>query len=217
MPLCEVCVDSVAGALAAAQGGADRVELCANLVEGGTTPSTGMIRAVARACPLPMMVMIRPRGGHFCFSPTEIETMRAEADAVLAEDVAGIVIGALTNDGQIDVPICREMRRLAGGRSVTFHRAFDQVAEPFAALESLIELGIDRVLTSGQAPSAWAGKERLGHMVRAARQRIVVMPGCGVPRRMYGKSCRRRARRRFTLVEANWRIRLWDIGESRYP
>ena len=107
--LLEVCIDSVAGALAAAEGGADRVELCANLVEGGTTPSTGMIRAVRRAVDLPIMVMIRPRGGHFCFSPLEFDTMRAEAEAVLAEDVAGIVIGILDARGGVDLPRCAQL------------------------------------------------------------------------------------------------------------
>jgi copper homeostasis protein len=179
-PLCEVCVDSVAGAIAAEQGGADRIELCANLVEGGTTPSAGMIRAVCDAISLPVMVMIRPRGGHFCYDASEITTMRYEAAAVLATDVAGIVIGALHGDGSIDHATCVQLCQAAQGRSVTFHRAFDQVADPFAALETLVTLGINRVLTSGQADSAWQGMSRLRQLVQLAASRISIMAGGGI-------------------------------------
>jgi copper homeostasis protein len=180
MIITEVCIDSVAGAQAAEQGGADRVELCANLLEGGTTPSAGMIRSVRRSTSLPVMVMIRPRGGHFCFSPAELATMRAEAEAALEEGIAGIVIGALRVDGGVDESTCAMLRELDGGHSVTFHRAFDQTKEPFTALETLIKLGVARVLTSGQAPSAWEGRERLRQLVEAARGRIAIMAGAGI-------------------------------------
>jgi copper homeostasis protein len=126
------------------------------------------------------MVMIRPRAGHFCFDTAEIATMRSEAAAVLDDGAAGIVIGALRGDGLIDETTCAQLREMARDRQVTFHRAFDQVSEPFAALNRLINLGIDRVLTSGQAPSAWEGRERLRELVEAAAGRIVIMPGCGV-------------------------------------
>jgi copper homeostasis protein len=139
-----------------------------------------MIRAVRRASSLPVMVMIRPRGGHFCFSPRELDSMRLEAEAVLAEDVAGIVIGALLPDGSVDEATCAELCAAARGRSVTFHRAFDQVADPWQALEQLVRLGIDRVLTSGQAPSAWVGRDRLRQLVQVAAGRIAIMPGGGV-------------------------------------
>lgn len=177
---CEVCIDSVAGAMAAEQGGANRVELCANLVEGGTTPSTGMIRAVLQACSLPVMAMIRPRGGHFSFTSDEVEVMRREAEAVLSEPVAGIVIGALQPDGTVDAATCRMLMSLAAGRSVTFHRAFDQVRDPASALETLIELGVDRVLTSGLAITAEQGLEQLRLLGEQAAGRISIMPGSGV-------------------------------------
>ncbi len=176
----EVCIDSVEGAIAAEQGGADRVELCANLLEGGTTPSAGMIRCVLQATCLPVMVMIRPRGGHFCFTAQEHGVMRAEAEMVLNQPVGGIVIGALTDAGEIDQPNCRALIHLAAGRSVTFHRAFDQVADPHRGLETLVDLGVDRVLTSGQAPSAEAGLARLRELAAAASGRLSIMPGCGV-------------------------------------
>jgi copper homeostasis protein len=178
--LCEVCIDSVEGARAAELGGADRVELCANLVEGGTTPSTGMIRAVLEACSLPVMVMIRPRGGHFTFTPDEVEVMCLEAEAVLSEPIAGIVIGALHADGSVDRATCEKLIELAVGRSVTFHRAFDQVRNPDTALEALVELRIDRVLTSGQAISAEQGLDQLTRLNARAARRISIMPGCGV-------------------------------------
>lgn len=179
-PLLEVCIDSVAGAQAAEQGGADRLELCANLLEGGTTPSTGMIRSVLAATSLPVMVMIRPRGGHFTFDAQEQQVMYREAEAVLREGVAGIVIGALRTDGSVDDAYCRRLLELRGQCSVTFHRAFDQVADPFAALETLVSLGVDRILTSGLAPTALEGISLLRELHDCARGRISIMPGCGV-------------------------------------
>ena len=178
--LCEVCIDSVQGAVAAADGGADRVELCANLVEGGTTPSTGMIRAVLAACSLPVMVMIRPRGGHFVFNATEQTTMLRELEAVLAEPVAGVVVGAVRTNGELDEACVRKLCELTRGRSITFHRAFDQVRDPAHTLAQLIDCGVDRILTSGQAPTAVQAVERLRDLVLVAAGRCSIMPGCGV-------------------------------------
>lgn len=180
-PLLEVCIDSVDGARAAEQGGADRLELCANLLEGGTTPSLGMVRAVLAATHLPVMVMIRPRGGHFCYARDEERVMEYDVAAFCEERIAGIVIGPLTSDGTIDAECCRNLMNLRGARqSVTFHRAFDQVANPFTALEVLVHLQVDRVLTSGQAPTASDGIASLSQLVRQAAGRIAIMPGCGV-------------------------------------
>ena len=187
----EVCIDSVESALAAERGGADRLELCTNLVEGGTTPSLGMVRAVLGATRLPVMVMIRPRGGHFHYNAQERDVMVRDVAALVQEPVAGIVVGPLTPDGAVDVECCRELLDAAGcvaggggtatrRASVTFHRAFDQVADPAGALETLVELGMHRVLTSGQCPTAPEGLANLSALVRQARDRIVVMPGCGV-------------------------------------
>ncbi|WP_419189549.1 copper homeostasis protein CutC [Stieleria marina] len=176
----EVCIDSVQGALAAEAGGADRLELCGNLIQGGTTPSTGLIRSVLAATRLPVMVMIRPRGGSFCYNTDELETMFAEADSVLSESIPGIVIGSLTTDGDVDLPTCTRLCEMAGPRSVTFHRAFDHARDAETALQHLIELGIDRVLTSGQAPTAPQGIPLLRALIDQAANEIVVMPGCGI-------------------------------------
>lgn len=189
--LLEICIDSVQSALAAEQGGADRLELCANLVEGGTTPSLGMVRAVLAATRLPVMVMIRPRGGHFHYRAEERDVMLRDVAALVQEPVAGIVVGPLRSDGSVDVECCRELLDAArraprpagpglGRPSVTFHRAFDQVADPRRELETLVDLGVDRVLTSGQCPTAPEGLSNLATLVRQAGDRLVVMPGCGV-------------------------------------
>ncbi|MDG2385371.1 MAG: copper homeostasis protein CutC [Pirellulaceae bacterium] len=177
---CEVCIDSRQGAVTAHQFGADRVELCGNLVEGGTTPTAGMIESVAAATPLPVMVMLRPRGGDFCFDRDEVGVMLAELDFVKRQDIAGIVIGALSPDGNLDLPTCRALCRHADGLEITFHRAFDQTVDPFATLEQLIELGVDRILTSGQAPSAEQGVLLLKKLVEQADGRISIMPGAGI-------------------------------------
>ncbi len=178
--LLEVCVDSVAGARAAEQGGADRIELCANLIEGGTTPSSGMIRAVLEQTRLPVMVMIRPRGGDFCFDREELRTVQYELEAVLELPVAGIVFGALTPDGQIDVDACQAVCRQAANVSKTFHRAFDHTRNAPNALRQLLELPFDRLLTSGQQATAVAGLSLLRELIHNSEGRIRVMPGSGV-------------------------------------
>jgi copper homeostasis protein len=146
----EICVDSAAGVRAAKDAGARRVELCADLLEGGITPSLGMIRQARKVSGIGLNVMIRPRGGDFLFNTDEFAAMRADIETVKAEGADGVVIGLLTAAGEIDGPRTREMIALARPLSVTFHRAFDVAAEPFRALETLIELGVDRVLTSGR-------------------------------------------------------------------
>lgn len=179
-PWLEVCVDSVEGCLAAHAGGADRVELCASLVEGGTTPSSGMLAAAFRAVPLPIMVMIRPRGGDFLYSSHELEAMKLDIAAAKSSGAHGVVLGLLRSDGTIDEERTRTLIVLSRPLEVTFHRAFDMTRDPFEALEVLVRLGVERVLTSGQEKSAVECLSRIAELIRASAGRIAVMPGGGV-------------------------------------
>jgi copper homeostasis protein len=177
----EICIDSVAGAIAAEKAGAQRVELCAALFEGGLTPTLGTVRAaLAAVSSITVNVIVRPRGGDFIFDEHEVAAMEHD-DALIREAGAdGVVIGALTPAGAIDRPVVERLLAAAGGLPVTFHRAFDMAADPFAALEELIELGVDRVLTSGQDVSVLEGAPLIAELVRRAGDRIIVMPGGGV-------------------------------------
>jgi copper homeostasis protein len=181
--ICEICVDSVAGVRAAAHAGAQRVELCADLLEGGITPSLGAIRQARTVAGVDLNVMIRPRGGDFLFNDDEFATMRADIETAKAEGANGVVIGLLTAAGEIDGTRTHELVALARPLSVTFHRAFDVAAEPFSALERLIELGVDRVLTSGQEPSVLEGLPLIVELTKRAGDRIVIMPGGGITAR----------------------------------
>ena len=181
--ICEICVDSVAGVRAARHAGAQRVELCADLLEGGITPSLGMIRQARKVSGIDLNVMIRPRGGDFLFNDDEFAAMRADIETAKAEGVNGVVIGLLTAAGEIDAARTRELVALARPLSVTFHRAFDVAAEPFRALETLIALGVDRVLTSGQEPSVLEGLPLIVELMKRAGERIVIMPGGGITAR----------------------------------
>jgi len=179
----EICVDSVAGVRAAKEAGAHRVELCAALLEGGLTPSRGMIRQARKIDGIGLNVMIRPRGGDFLFDDDEMATMRSDIETAKTEGADGVVIGLLTPEGEIDVLRTRELTSLARPLSVTFHRAFDMIRDPFPALETLIALGIDRVLSSGQEGTVLEGLPLIAEMVRRAGDRIVVMPGGGITSR----------------------------------
>ena len=179
----EICVDSVAGVRAAKTAGADRVELCADLLEGGTTPSLGMTREARKVAGIGLNVMIRPRGGDFLFDDDEFAIMKADIDTAKAEGADGVVIGLLTADGVIDAERTRELVARARPLSVTFHRAFDMTPDPFAALETLVGLGVDRVLTSGQEASVLEGLPLVAELVRRAGNRIIVMPGGGITAR----------------------------------
>lgn len=178
----EVCIDSVEGALAAAAGGADRVELCADLVEGGTTPSAGTIAAVREAVGigLGLVVLVRPRAGDFLYSPAEIDVLHRDIAIAKAAGADGVAIGMLARDGRVDSELVGRASALARPMQVTFHRAFDLTSEPFEALEALLALGVDRLLTSGQAPSAPEGAALLGSIVQRAEGRLAVMAGGGV-------------------------------------
>jgi copper homeostasis protein len=176
--LVEACVDSVASALAAERGGAGRVELCDNLFDGGTTPSAGMIAAVKAAVHIPVFVIVRPRGGGFVYEPDEFGVMRLDIEAARMLGADGVVLGAL-RDGAIDGEQLEPLVA-AAELPVTFHRAFDLVHDQERALETLIHLGVQRVLTSGGAPTALEGVERIAALSRRAAGQIAVMAGGGV-------------------------------------
>ncbi len=179
----EICVDSAAGAFAAQQGGADRVELCDNLIEGGTTPSAGCIKVVRQGLKIGLQVIIRPRGGDFLYSEHELAVMRE--DIRIAKDLgaSGVVLGCLTASGGIDRDRTAELIALARPMNVTFHRAFDMCRDPRQALEDLVALSADRVLTSGQEASCLEGLELIASLHKQAAGRIIVMPGGGITMR----------------------------------
>lgn len=176
----EVCANSVESCLAAQDGGADRVELCAGISEGGTTPSLGEITVARELIHIKLHAIIRPRGGDFLYN--EIESRIMEKDIHLAREagVDGVVFGCLTPNGEIDIPLTKRLINAAQGLSVTFHRAFDQCIEPLKAMEQLIESGCDRILTSGQKPTAGEGISLIKELIRKANDRIIILPGSGI-------------------------------------
>ena len=184
----EVCVDSTASALAAKRGGAHRLELCADLIVGGTTPSLALLRQVKAATGLPVRALLRPRFGDFCYDSYELAQMEQCAAELVAAGADGIVTGALTPDGALDVDALRPVYAAAtraaqaAGRPValTLHRAFDVCRDPFAALDAAKQLGLATILTSGQAASAPAGAQLLRALVAAAGQQIEILAGAGV-------------------------------------
>jgi copper homeostasis protein len=178
--LLEICVDDVEGALAAEAGGADRIELCSGLSEGGITPSLGLVRQVlAGVQRIAVNVIVRPRGGDFVYAPAELDAVLADLEE-LGRHRVGAVVGALTPDGEIDRAALRRIREACPGASLTFHKAFDATADLGRSLETLIDFGVDRVLTSGGRATALEGADVLAGLVRQAAGRIVVMAGGGV-------------------------------------
>ena len=176
----EICANSVSSCKAAQEGGADRVELCAGIPEGGTTPSAGMIRSARMSVNIELNVIIRPRGGDFLYSAGEVEEMLYDIETARKLGADGLVFGALTPDGDVDMEVMERLMTAAEGLPVTFHRAFDHTADPLAAMEKIIGLGCVRILTSGQKPDAMQGADMLATLVKAAAGRIIIMPGCGV-------------------------------------
>jgi copper homeostasis protein len=178
--LIEAAVESLQDALAAEADGANRLELCANLGEGGTTPSANLVAAVLGKTTLPVFAMIRARGGGFVYSDDEIATMTTDIAHVKSLGVAGIVTGALTPDARVDVDCTRTLMSAAAGLPVTFHRAFDRAPNHAGALEQLIQLGVSRVLTSGGAATALEGASAIAALVAQARDRIAILAGGGI-------------------------------------
>jgi copper homeostasis protein len=176
----EICVDSVESAAAAERGGAQRVELCSDLLEGGITPSAGLISLVRRRIRIDLFVMIRPRGGDFAYTREEFDLMREDIRQARKLGADGIVLGVLDEQARIDVPRTRELVRLARPLPVTFHRAIDMTADPETALDEVMKTGAARVLTSGGAPNVMQGLAQVARMVRAADERITVMAGGGL-------------------------------------
>lgn len=177
--LLEICVDDAAGLAAAVAGGADRIELCSALALGGLTPSPGLIE-LAKACPVPVHAMIRPRAGDFVFGAADIDAMKADIDCVGAAGLAGVVLGASRPDGRLDRGVLGTLRARSSGLGTTLHRAFDVVPDFAEALDCAVDLGFARVLTSGGRPTAIEGIAELERIVALAAGRISIMPGSGV-------------------------------------
>jgi copper homeostasis protein len=176
----EVCIESAESAIAAEAGGANRVELCDNLMEGGTTPSAGMVALTMEKVDIDVMMMIRPRGGDFLYTDLEFEIMLRDIEEAKRLGVHGVVFGLLTHDGKIDKERTATLIEAARPMKVTVHRAFDMTVDPFEALEDLISLGVDRLLSSGQEPSTDKGIPLLTKLVEQAGDRMIILPGCGI-------------------------------------
>ena len=176
----EICANSVASCIAAQEGGANRVELCAGIPEGGTTPSYGMIRSARECISIALNVIIRPRGGDFLYSEEEINEMLYDIKVAKELGADGLVFGCLLPDGSVDKVNMARLMEAAGDTPVTFHRAFDHSSDPIQALEDIIELGCARILTSGCRPTALEGAGLLAKLVEKAGDRLIIMPGCGV-------------------------------------
>ena len=180
MPLLEIAAASIASALAAQEGGADRIELCANLREGGTTPSHGTLVEARKRLRIPIHVLVRARGGDFLYDEAEAAAMLGDVEDCVHSGADGVVIGALDADGDVAVGSCQAMIDAAEWLGVTFHRAFDLARDPHRALEDIVSLGCERILTSGQRESAPEGAALIRALVDQAAGRIVIMPGAGV-------------------------------------
>ena len=178
----EICAASPEDCTVAEQGGADRVELTCALMLGGLTPSAGALRESRAAIRIPIIAMIRPRAGGFCYSASEFKVMQRDVEAALAEAADGIAFGILTPQGEVDVARCQQIVKLAGGRQVVFHRAFDVVPDPLTALEQLIGLGVTRVLTSGQEANAYNGAANIARYIQHVAGRLEILPAGGINR-----------------------------------
>ncbi len=189
--LVEACVESLEESLVAQRAGANRLELCDNLAVGGTTPSPELIDAVRAAVNIPVMVMIRPRGGSFVHTAQELDHMRRDLDMALAHEVDGVVLGILDDENAVDAERVAEFVNLAQGTPVTFHKAFDVISDRRAGLDALIDAGITRLLTSGGAPTALGGADELSKLVDQSDGRIAIMAGGKVRGSNVGEIVRR--------------------------
>ena len=176
----EVCVDSAESALAAAKGGASRLELCQNLVIGGTTPGSKLFEVIRRQTTIPIHALIRPRFGDFCYTPYELEEICEEVAMYRELGAEGVVIGVLKEDGTMNMTAMEQLMEAANGMSVTLHRAFDVCRDPKEALEQAVSLGMNTILTSGQQNSAVKGAELLAELQRQAAGRIRIQAGGGI-------------------------------------
>lgn len=176
----EICVDNIESAIDAQNAGADRIELCGNLIEGGTTPGFGTISSARNSLKIGLHVIIRPRGGDFLYTDLEYDIMRREIDVCGECGVNGIVLGILRSDGTVDVERTSKLVELAHPMSATFHRAFDVCVEPVKGLEDVIVTGAKRLLTSGQQAKAGDGVYLISQLVVQAGKRIIIMPGSGI-------------------------------------
>lgn len=178
--LLEICAFSLPAAIAAQRAGADRIEWCCGPEEGGMTPSAGLIRTAREVLQIPLYPIIRPREGDFLYTEEEFTVMLRDVQFCKEVGCDGVVIGILMSDGSVDTARCAKLVATAYPLGVTFHRAFDRASDPFAALETIIGIGCERILTSGQRPVATEGAGLIAELVREADDRIVIMPGSGV-------------------------------------
>lgn len=178
--LLEVCIENIESILIAEKANASRIEFCADLCEGGITPSLGMFRTARKLSKLPFNVMIRPRGGNYIYSKNEYKTMVEDVHIFREEGADAIVFGILDSKANIDIERTQKIIAEAGNLSVTFHRAFDETSDGYKSLDQLIELGVDRVLTSGLSPCVTDGTQILKGLIQRASDKIIVMPGCGI-------------------------------------
>jgi len=178
--LIEICCGSLDDAFVAEKVGADRIELNSCLLQGGLTPSLGTLIEVKERVKIPVVAMVRPRGAGFCYTDAEIDVMMRDAEIFVNHGADGIVFGFLNADGTIDLKNTEKMVKIIGSKEVVFHRAFDVVPDPFKALDQLIELGVTRVLTSGQEPTVYEGAPLIAELIKYAKGRIQILPGGGI-------------------------------------
>lgn len=184
-PKIEICLENIESIIAAEEGGADRVEFCSDLFEGGLTPSLGMFRTARKHCSIDMNVMIRPRGGDFCYSDIEFDTMLENTKIFREEGANAIVFGILNPDGTIDKERSEKLIEVARPLEVTFHRAIDMSVNAIDSLKTLIDLKVERVLTSGLEATVMEGLITLKEMIAYAKDDIIIMPGCGISERNF--------------------------------
>lgn len=183
----EVCLDSIDSAINAQKGGADRIELCDNMFHGGTTPSYGIIKVVRELLSIDVNVIIRPRGGDFLYSESDFKSMIYDIDMCKSLGVNGVVFGILKGDGSVDIKRCSRLIEAARPMTATFHRAFDVARDPFQALEDIVGMGFERILTSGQESSVLEGSYLISKLIDRSGDRIIIMPGCGIKPRNFSR------------------------------